>query len=335
MSDRQKTWRSTSSGAFVEEILHKYNCHSDTDGNFFAKMSTQTLAERIAALKGHVFSNTNTDYANYGQTNNGEGRKIDLSNNTPPLRQCVLTNADAKYNQSSLRVDSSRSTKNSEHGEHAERQNCTSNANENEDILDRPAAAISSNSNLALSGESLRGDHDCSVLASRFPVLSCSDNANDSEDVIGLDDSKQLATTPVVVITPAIMEKCAEEEETVDIVNTNGGVNGELCATMSAKDASDTCSLSSFGSCSENEILTDDEPSDDEMRQPMEDKSEKVRVCKCSKLILSFRLFTNCSCSVRMINHGDFFARFLRILTAVAHCLAFAARSVNEMRGVV
>lgn len=276
MSDRQKTWRSTSSGAFVEEILHKYNCHPGTDGNFFAKMSTQTLAERIAALKGHVFSNTNTEFANYDQTNNGEGKEIDLSNNTPPLRQCVLTYADAKHNQSTVRADSSRSTKNTDQIEQAERQNCTSDAKKNEDILDRPGAVVSK-SNLALSGESLRGDDDC-VLASRFPALSCGDNANDSEDVISLDYSKRLSTTPVVVITPAVMEKYAEEEETVDIVNTNGGVvNGELSAPMSAKDPSDTCSLSSFGSCSENEILTDDEPSDDEMRQPVEDnKTEKV-----------------------------------------------------------
>ena len=273
MDDRQKTWRSTSSGAFIEEVLHKYNCRSELDGDFFAKMSSQTLAERIAALKGHVFSNTNTEYANFEQTNNGEGKKIDLSNNTPPLRQCVLTNADAKHNQSTLRGVSSRPSKTTHQGEQAEQENCASYAKKNEDILDRPVAA-GSKLNLALSGQSLRGDDDC-VLASRFSVLNCSDKADDCEDVTGLNYSKQLSTTPVVVITPAVMEKCAEEE-TVDIVNTNGGVNGELSATMSAKDTSDTCSLSSFGSCSENEILTDDEPSDDELRQPVEDKTEKV-----------------------------------------------------------
>lgn len=272
MSDRQRTWRSTSSG-FVEEILHKYNCHSETD-NFFARMSSQTLAERIAALKGHVFSNTNTEYANHDQTNNGGGREIDLSNNTPPLRQCVLTNADAKHNPSAFRVDSSKPFKNRDQSEHVQRENCGANAKKDEDRLDPGAAER--NSNLALSGESLRGENDC-VLASRFSALSCGDNVSDSEEIICPDHSKQLTTTPLVVITPAVMDKCADEE-TVEIVNTNGGVNGELFATMSAKDTSDTCSLSSFGSCSENEILTDDEPSDDEMRQPLEDKSEKVRV---------------------------------------------------------
>ena len=274
MSDRQETWRSTSSGAFVEEILHKYNCHSATDGNFFAKMSSQTLAERIAALKGHVFSNTNTEYAAFEQTNNVEGKEIDLSNNTPPLRQAVLTNADAKHNQSAHRVDSNKSTKSSDLSEHAERRNCISDAKEDEDILDW-SGAVGSKSNLALSGESLRGDHDCGLTASQFP--SCSgDNVSNSEGVTCLDYSKQSSTTPVVVITPAVMESYAEEEDNVD-VNSNGGVNGELCATMSAKDT-DTCSLSSIGSCSENEILTDDEPSDDEMRQPVEDNTEKVRL---------------------------------------------------------
>ena len=272
MSDRHKTWRSTSSGAaFVEEILHKYNCHSETE-NFFLRMSSQTLAERLAALKGHVFSNANTEYANHDQTNNGEGRKIDWSNNTPPLRQCVLTNADAKHNPSAFGVDPSKPSKNSEQSKHVQRENCAANAKKEEDILDPGSAE--SNSDLVLGGKD-----DC-VSASRFPALSCGDNLSDSKGVICLDDSKQLTSTPLVVITPAVMDKCADEA-TVDMVNTNGGgpsVNGELFATMSAKDSGDTCSLSSFGSCSENEILTDDEPSDDEMRQPVEDKSEKVRV---------------------------------------------------------
>lgn len=277
MSDRQETWRSTSSGAFVEEILHKYNCHTATDGNFFARMSSQTLAERIAALKGHVFSNTNTEYADYEQTNNVEGREIDLSNNTPPLRQSVLTNADAKHNQSAHRVDSNKSTKSSDKSEHAKCRNYISDEKEDEDILDRPGAVVSK-SNLALSGENLdlRGEHDCGLTATQFP--SCSGyNVSNSEGVICLDYSKQSSTTPVVVITPAVMESYAEEEDNNVDVNSNGGVNGELCATMSAKDT-DTCSLSSLGSCSENEILTDDEPSDDEMRQPVEDKTDKVRL---------------------------------------------------------
>lgn len=259
----------SSGAAFVEEILHKYNCNSETE-NFFAKMSSQTLAERLTALKGHVFSNTNTEYASYDQTNNGEGRKIDLSNNTPPLRQCVLTNADAKRNPSAFRVDPSKPSKNSGQSEHIQRENCAANAKKEEDILDSGAAER--NSNLPLGGQSLGGED---VLASRFPALSCADNVSDSKDIICLDHSKQLTSTPLVVITPAVMDKCADEA-TVDIGSTNGGVNGELFATMSAKDTSDTCSLSSFGSCSENEILTDDEPSDDEMRQPMEDKSEKI-----------------------------------------------------------
>lgn len=283
MSDRQKTWRSTSSGAaFVEEILHKYNCQSESE-NFFARMSSQTLAERLAALKGHVFSNTNTEYANRDQTNNGEGRKIDLSNNTPPLRQYVLTNADAKHNPSAFRVDPSKPSKNSDQSKHVQRDNCAANARKEEDILDPGAAE--SNSNLALGAQSLQGEDDC------VSALSCRDNVSDSKGIICLDHSKQLTSTPLVVITPAVMDKCADEA-TVDMVNTNGRVNGELFATMSAKDASDTCSLSSFGSCSENEILTDDEPSDDEMRQPVEDKSEKVRVHV--QLSFIYQLFLLC-----------------------------------------
>ena len=321
MSDRQKTWRSTSSGAsFVEEILHKYNCNSETE-NFFARMSSQTLAERLTALKGHVFSNTNTEYANYDQTNNGEGRKIDLSNNTPPLRQCVLTNADARRNPSVFQVDSSKPSKNSGQSEYFQRENCAANAKKEEDILDSGAAEI--NSNLPLGGQSLGGED---VLASRFPALSCGDNVSDSKDIICVDHSKQLTSTPLVVITPAVMDKCADEA-TVDMGSTNGGVNGELFATMSAKDTSDTCSLSSFGSCSENEILTDDEPSDDEMRQPVEDKSEKVREP-------SFLLFTHCFCCVEIISRGGIAKLFVNFNN---HGLLFdfLEKAVNEIRGIV
>ena len=253
----------------MEEILHKYNCHSETD-NFFSKMSSQSLAERIATLKGHVFSNANSECGDLDQTNNGQDDKIDLSNNTPPFTLSMLTNSDDEHNQSALRVDSSKPTKDSE-GEHAEGDNCGSiNARkDSEDILDPGAAQ--SYSNLALSGTILRGDVDeCVVLARQFP-----DSAHDkliNEDVICFEHSKQLATTPVVVITPAVMEEYDEPIASVDIVNTNG----ELSAAMLAKDTSDTCSLSSYGSCSENEILTDDEPSDDEMKQPLEDKPDKV-----------------------------------------------------------
>ncbi|KAJ7365488.1 hypothetical protein OS493_005596 [Desmophyllum pertusum] len=231
-------------------------------------MSSQSLAERIATLKGHVFSNANSECGDFDQTNNGQDDKIDLSNNTPPFTLSMLTNSDDEHNQSALRVDSSKPTKDSE-GEHAEGDNCGSiNARkDSEDILDPGAAQ--SYSNLALSGTILRGDVDeCVVLARQFP-----DSAHDkliNEDVICFEHSKQLATTPVVVITPAVMEEY--DEPSVDIVNTNG----ELSAAMLAKDTSDTCSLSSYGSCSENEILTDDEPSDDEMKQPLEDKPDKI-----------------------------------------------------------
>lgn len=272
MSDRDTKWRSTSSSAFVDEILHKYNCDSATN-NFFSRMSSQTLAERIAALKGHVFSNTNSQSGTSDQTNCGEGSKIDLSNNTPPLRLSVLTNAESKHNQSGLKVDSSKPTKTRDNGEHAERENWVSDKKNNGEIFEPGAdISLSSCSNLALRGSSHPGNYDASVLAGQLTALSSSDKADDKEDLLCLDHSQQLKSNPVVVITPAMAEETLEE--CVDIANTNG----ELSAAM-LKDTSDTCSLSSVGSCSENEILTDDEPSDDEIKPPVEDKSEKVRVC--------------------------------------------------------
>lgn len=271
MSDRNSTWRSTSSSAFVDEILHKYNCDTATD-NFFSRMSSQTLAERIAALKGHVFSSTNSQSGNCDQTNCGEGGKIDLSNNTPPLRLSMLTNSDSKYNQSGLKVDSSKPTKTRDNGEHAGRENCASNAKEDREIIKPGADTLSSRSNLALrSASPVENYDDGSVLAGELTALTFCDKANDNEDSLCLDHCKRRSSNPVVVITPAMAEETLDE--CVDIVNTNG----ELSAAM-LKDTSDTCSLSSVGSCSENEILTDDEPSEDELKAPVEDKSEKVRV---------------------------------------------------------
>lgn len=258
----------------MEEILQKYNCYSETD-NFFSRMSSQALADRIATLKGHVFSYTNSQSNNCDQTNNGEGGEIDLSNNTPPLRQSVLTYAEAGNNQSALKAESSRPAKNIDHREQSKPGNCVSNAKTNGDILD-PGTGI--NSNLALARRTVPGDEEFE-LSTQFPALSSSDKTDDNKHVICLDHSKQLPT-PVVVITPAVMEENVDETTTIDVADTNG----DLSATMLAKDNTDNCSLSSYGSCSENEILTDDEPSDDEMRQPVEDKSVKVRKYNCNLL---------------------------------------------------
>lgn len=233
-------------------------------------MSSQALADRIASLKGHVFSNTNSHSDNCDQTNNCEGGEIDLSNNTPPLRQCMLTYADVEYNQSTLQADSKKPTKDSDQREQTRPSHCASNTKTNGGNLDL-SAGINSNLALTLTSRTIPGDGEFG-LPTRSPASSSCDKTDDNEDVICLDQSNQLATTPVVVITPAVMEECVVEGKTIDMLDTNG----DLSASMLAKDGTDTCSLSSYGSCSENEILTDDEPSDDEMRQPLDDKSDKT-----------------------------------------------------------
>ena len=235
-------------------------------------MSSQTLAEHIAALKGQVFSNTNSQSGNCDQTNCDEGSKIDLSNNTPPLRLCMLTNADSKYNQSGLRVDLSNSTKTRVDGKHAEQSNRLSNTKNTGEFFEPAADTFSySSSNLALTGSGgPPWSHDESEVD--ITTLTCSDSQDDNKDSLCPEDSKRRSSNPIVVITPAMAD--GELEECVDFTNNT---NGELSAAM-LKDTSDTCSLSSVGSCSENEILTDDEPSDDEIKQPVEDKSGKVRV---------------------------------------------------------
>ena len=315
MSDRQKTWRSTSTtGAFVEEILHKYNCYSETD-NFFSRMSSQALADRIASLKGHVFSNTNSHSDNCDQTNNCEGGEIDLSNNTPPLRQRMLTYADVENNQSTLQADSSKSVKESDQRGQTKPSCCASNTKTNEDILDLSAEI---NSNLALTSRTLPGDGEFG-LSTRSSASSSCDKTDDNEDVICLDHSNLLVTTPVVVITPAVMEECVDEGKTIAMVDTNG----DLSATMLAKDSTDTCSLSSYGSCSENEILTDDEPSDDEMRQPLEDKSDKVpkqnsNLLKIQSLylpsVLLFAIRSCCLACTIIVNFAGLFNCFVHRL---------------------
>ena len=196
----------------MDEILTKYHCHAET-GNYFSKMSSQSLAERIMALKGQAFSNTNTESGNRSQTNYDEEFTIrtDSSNKTPPSGLCKLTNG--------------------------------------------------------------YGTDDGILSARESSTQCCNDKPNDNEGPLRLDNSKQIKPNPVVIITPAVMEE-SNTEEVIKIVNRNG----ELPSAM-LKDAIETCSLSSVGSCSENEILTDDEPSDDELyKQSSEEKSEKVKI---------------------------------------------------------
>lgn len=278
-------------------------------------MSSQALADRIASLKGHVFSNTNSHSDNCDQTNNCEGGEIDLSNNTPPLRQRMLTYADAENNQSTLQTDSSKSVKESDQRGQTKPSCCASNTKTNEDILDLSAEI---NSNLALTSRTLPGDGEFG-LSTRSSASSSCDKTDDNEDVICLDHSNLLVTTPVVVITPAVMEECVDEGKTIAMVDANG----DLSATMLAKDSTDTCSLSSYGSCSENEILTDDEPSDDEMRQPLEDKSDKVpkqnsNLLKIQSLylpsVLLFAIRSCCLACTIIVNFAGLFNCFVHRL---------------------
>lgn len=266
-----------SSSSFVDDILQKYNCHTATD-NLFSNMSSQTLAGRIATLKGHVFTNTNSHSGSWDQTNYDEGSKIDLSNNTPPSRLSMLTNSDSNCNQSEFIVDLSKSNNTSIKGEDAERQNRVANSKE---IIASGASSLSYSSlNLSPSGINRPGYEGDSELA--ITALTWSDKLNDNVVSLCSEYSERRSSNPVVVITPAMAEEGLED--CVEIRNMN--TNGELSAAM-LKDTHDTCSLSSVGSCSENEILTDDEPSDDEIKPPVEEKSEKVRAARWSIYLIT------------------------------------------------
>lgn len=179
----------------------------------------------------------------------------------------MLTNSDSNCNQSEFIVDLSKSNNTSSKGEDAERQNRVSNSKE---IIASGASSFSYSSlNLSPSGVNRTGYEGDSELAST--ALNWSDKLNDNAVSLCSEYSERRSSNPVVVITPAMAEEGLED--CVEIRNMN--TNGELSAAM-LKDNHDTCSLSSVGSCSENEILTDDEPSDDEIKPPVEEKSEKI-----------------------------------------------------------
>ena len=282
MSDEDTRWRSIASSVFVDEILLKYNGEAGTD-NFFSKMSSQTLAERITALKEHVFSNPNSQSGNSDQTNCGGESKIDLSNNTdPPLRQSVLTNADSEHNQSGLIVDLGKFAQTRGNSEYAEPDNRVANTNNNGETHEPTREdTFCSSSNLALDGTSRprEGIYYNDGRAIDQQALNCGDKLDNIEDGHCCGVPEQINCFPVVVITPAMTEETLDE----CLDTTSNCKNGALSAAMfSLKDATETCSLSSAGSCSESEILTDEEASDDEIKQPLEDRSEKVRAYKLS-----------------------------------------------------
>lgn len=257
----------TSSGTsrFVDEILEKYNCGSST-GNFFPTMSSETLTERLASLKGHAFSNANSQSVNWDQANCREGSKIDLSNNTPG---CMLTNSDSKCNQSGFTIDLSRTSNPRDNVEEGAEVTRISNSRNEGETLESVADLVScANPGRALSERNRVDVSD----GFAFTSLSCSNYLSDRVDSLCSDHSKTLDSNPVVVITPAMAD--AASDECVDFINSK---NGELTAAMLKDTTCDSCSLSSLCSCSENEILTDDEPSEDDIKPVMEDNSDKVR----------------------------------------------------------
>lgn len=256
------TWSATSSGRLVDEILEKYNCGASA-GNFFPRMSSETLAGRLASLRGHVFSNANSQSVKWDQTNCEEGSKIDLSNNTPSM----LTNSYAKCNQSGFTLDSTETSNPRDNAEDSVEVAWLSNTTTKEEKFELGTGLLScASSNLVHSGENYV-DVSC-----KFGVtpLTWSDNVNDNGNTLCSEDCERLNPNPVVVITPAMAELPLEER--FDLTNS---ANGELSAAM-LKDSSESCSLSSLCSCSENEILTDDEPSEDEIKPTVEEKSEKT-----------------------------------------------------------
>lgn len=266
--DHNPTCCPTYSGTsrFVDEILEKYNCGSST-GNFFPTMSSETLTERLASLKGHAFSNANSQSVNWDQANCREGSKIDLSNNTPG---CMLTNSDSKCNQSGFTIDLGRTSNPRDNVEDGSEVTRVSNYSGSEEETLKSVAALVSCAN---PGRVLCGKNPVDVCDGfAFTSLSCRDYVSDRVDSLCSDNSKTLDSNPVVVITPAMAD--AASEECVDFTNSK---NGELTAAMLKDTTCDSCSLSSLCSCSENEILTDDEPSEDDTKPTMEDNLDKVK----------------------------------------------------------
>lgn len=255
----------TSSGTsrFVDEILEKYNCGSPT-GNFFPTMSSETLTERLASLKGHAFSNANSQSVNWDQANCREGSKIDLSNNTPG---CMLTNSDSKCNQSGFTIDLRRTSNPRDNVKEGAEVTGISNSRNEGETLESVADLVSCANRGVLSGRNRVDVSD----GFAFTSLSCSNYVSDRVDSLCSDHSKTLDSNPVVVITPAMAD--AASEECVDFTISK---NGELTAAMLKDTTCDSCSLSSLCSCSENEILTDDEPSEDDIKPAMEDNSDKI-----------------------------------------------------------
>lgn len=245
MNTEDRRWTPTTKGSFVEEILTKY-CGGSEAENYFSKMSSQALHQRLESLKAHAFSNSNREPDE--QTANYDGGcPIDLANKTPPLG--LVSSAD--FDPINTVGE----------GEFTSKPRFSQDPISDEKVANflllsssrsDPITELASHNNKQFSG--LHQGSDAVLVQGSLSTIILAAKTNDKDGILhpGLHSVKQ---TPVVVITPASME------DNSGVVENTVETNGELPAAM-LKDLSDTCSLSS--GCSGDELLTDDEHSDDE-----------------------------------------------------------------------
>jgi hypothetical protein len=256
----------------TDEILKKYT--SSSNENYFMSMAHQSLPDRLASLKAHVFSGNANSQPTTGpeQTNCFIGTKIYSSNSsvTPPSEFNIslasrgklsgVCNADALTSISTSRQ-------------------------EKPSVEDKIVRASTFKTKLCQQSNSLdfkNSQHGSVIDQSKSTGISNAAHYNNDAGATVNNSVRQKLPlerklTPIVIVTPASEQ--SNDLDSNDMNSKIGTSNGES-DEVSLNDCIDSCSLSSI--CSEDlrsdldDILTDDDPSESDSAPQVDENVEKV-----------------------------------------------------------
>lgn len=283
---------------YTNEILKKYTTSSSP--NYFMSVTHQRLPDRLASLKAHVFSGNANSLPTSGseQTNCFMSSKIYSSHGvTPPSNISLASRGNSKYggvyNAGAFNTVSLKQEEKTELQATLNSKLCEENTHLDFKNLEYGSDVDQNNSSSVGNATNATSKVDNDVAS----VKNCVRRKPPLERKI----------TPIVVVTPA-------SEQTLDSPDMDskiGTSNGDVDGVYGLNDCIDSCSLSSVCSedqKSEDDILTDDDPSESDSASQVEENVEKVS---------QFVFFL---CFLVFQKYGGII-RYLRVVRCVVHLL--------------
>lgn len=257
---------------YTNEILKKYTTTSSP--NYFMSVSHQRLPDRLASLKAHVFSGNANSLPTSGseQTNCFKSSKIYSSHGqTPPSNISLASRGISKhsggvYNAGAVNTVSLKQEKSST--EQKTELQATLNSKFCEENTQLDFRNLEYGSDVDQYRPSGFGKPTNTANKAAENVASVNNGVRRKPPL-------ERKITPIVVVTPA-------SEQTLDSPDMDskiGTSNGDVDGVYGLNDCIDSCSLSSVCSedqKSEDDILTDDDPSESDSASQVEENVEKV-----------------------------------------------------------